>query len=308
MVEPKLVDSDVLVTGGAGFIGSRIAQRLVGDNDVTVLDDCSTGAARAVPDEAELVRGDVRDPDAVADAMGSADVVFHEAALVSVSRSVDDPRASHERNVRGTLEVLEAARRCDARVVLASSAAIYGDPESVPIPETHQTDPASPYGLDKLVLDEYARLYHDLYGLETVPLRYFNVYGPGQPANDYSGVISIFLDRARDDEQITIFGDGEQTRDFVHVNDVVRANVLAAASDIAGEAYNVGTGRQVTIADLADMIVRHTESNAEIVHGEPRDGDIRQSCADISKIRDELGYEPTVPLEEGIRDLVESEA
>lgn len=307
MVETKLVDSDVLVTGGAGFIGSRLAQRLAGDNDVTVLDDCSTGTARNVPDGAELIRGDVRDADAVADAMESADVVFHEAALVSISKSVDDPRGSHARNVRGTLEVLEAARRCDARVVLASSAAIYGNPESVPIAETHPTDPTSPYGLDKLALDEYARLYYDLYGLETVALRYFNVYGPGQPANDYSGVIKIFLERARNDELLTVFGDGEQTRDFVHVDDVVRANVLAATNDAAGEAYNVGTGRRVTINDLADMIVQYSESNATIVHDDPRDGDIRHSCADISKISEQLGYEPTIPLEGGIRELVAAE-
>ncbi|ELY67282.1 NAD-dependent epimerase/dehydratase family protein [Natrinema versiforme] len=307
MADPELVDTDVLITGGAGFIGARLAHQLVDDNDVTVLDDCSSGTPRAVPDDATLVRGDVRDEADVVDAMDSADIVFHEAALVSISQSVEDPRASHDRNVRGTLEVLEAARRCDARVVLASSAAIYGHPDAVPIPETHPADPTSPYGLDKLALDEYARLYHELYGLETVALRYFNVYGPGQPVNDYSGVINIFLERARNDDPLTVFGDGEQTRDFVHVDDIVRANVLAATGDVAGEAYNVGTGRRVTINELADMIVRHSESDAAVVHDEPREGDIRHSCADISKISEHLGYEPTISLEDGIRELVATE-
>ena len=293
---------ELLVTGGAGFIGGRLVDALTRDHDVRVLD-------RAIPDhlptDVTFIRGDVRDEATVAAATDGVDVVFHQAALVSVAQSVDRPRESHDHNVAGTLTVLDAARTHDARVVLASSAAIYGHPESQPIDESEQTTPTSPYGLEKLAVDHYARLYHELYGLETVALRYFNVYGPGQTGGDYAGVISVFLAQALAGEPITVHGDGEQTRDFVFVDDVVQANRLAATTDAVGEAFNVGTGETTTIRELADLVREYTDTESTIVHTEPREGDIRHSQADVSKARELLGYEPTVSFTDGLERTAE---
>lgn len=300
-------DQTVVVTGGAGFIGSHIADALVPDNDVRVLDDCSTGYQENIPDGAELVSGDVRDEDVVSAAIEDADLVFHEAAEVSVQRSVEQPKRSNEVNVGGTLNVLEAARDADARVVLASSCAIYGVPDSVPLSETERLGPRSPYGVDKAAIDSYAEVYHEQYGLETVALRYFNAYGPRQTAGEYSGVISIFLDQARRGDPITVEGEGEQTRDFIHVSDVVRANLAAATTDAVGESYNVGTGEETSILTLAETVKRAADSDSDIVHVEGREGDIPRSVADLSKSRELLGYEPTVSLEDGLRTLVDDE-
>ena len=295
----------ILITGGAGFIGSHLASALVDDNVVRILDNLSSSKRANVPEDATLIEGDLRDAATLERATTGVDLIFHEAALVSVQGSVEDPLGSHEINATATLEVLEAARREDARVVLASSAAIYGHPEEVPIAEADPKTPASPYGIDKLAIDHYARRYNELYVLETVALRYFNAYGPGQTAGDYSGVISIFCDQAIDDEPITIHGDGGQTRDFVFIDDIVQANLRAATTEQVGTAYNVGTGTSVTIQELAETIVDVTGSTAEITHTEGRDGDIRHSKADIAAIRSELGYEPTVSLHEGLEQTVE---
>jgi UDP-glucose 4-epimerase len=306
MNSPVIEGQEILVTGGAGFIGSHIAERLVGDNSVTVLDDLSSGHRGRLTGEERLVKGDVRDPDALSEAAGDGlDVVFHEAANVSVPRSVEEPRWSHEVNLDGTLEVLELARREDARVVFASSAAVYGDPDSLPVDETHRTEPLSPYGIEKLAADLYVRRYHDLYGLDTVALRYFNVYGPRQSATGYNGVITAFLDLAAGHEPLTIDGDGSQTRDFVHVDDVVQANLLAAATNGVGESYNVGTGESVTVSELAEVVNDLAGSDAGVTHGPPRAGDIDASRADVSKAREALGYDPAVGLREGLAPLVE---
>jgi UDP-glucose 4-epimerase len=301
---PDVSDRTVLITGGAGFVGSHLAEALVADNDVRVLDILSSGSREHVPDGAELIVGDVTDPETVAEAMDGVDLVFHEAAMVSVEQSVENPPASNRVNAGATIELLEAARREDARVVLASSSAIYGHPDSVPVSEDDPKEPTSPYGIDKLALDHYARRYHDLYGLETVALRYFNVFGPRQNP-EYSAVVSVFFDQAADGGPLTIEGDGEQTRDFVDVSDVVRANLLAATTDRVGEAFNVGTGHSVTINELAEMVAELADEKVEISHVEPRPGDIRHSEADVSKIRDALGYEPTVSLETGLKQLAE---
>ena len=298
----------VLVTGGAGFIGSHIVDELVGANDVRVLDDLSTGQEGHLHPDATLVRGDVCDPTALAEAMDGVDLVFHEAANASVARSVDDPVASHRVNTAGTLGLFERARAVDARVVMASSTAIYGDPTEIPVTEDEPTTPQSPYGVEKLTGDHYARVYHDLYGLETVALRYFNVYGPRQAGGDYSGVITTFLEQACAGQDITVEGDGSQIRDFVHVSDVVRVNLLAAATDAVGEAYNVGTGRSVSILELAELVRDLSGSRSEIVHVDERPGDIRASRADISKAKASLGFEPTVSLREGLAGLVRQPA
>jgi UDP-glucose 4-epimerase len=306
MVDGELTNRNVLISGGAGFIGSHLADALVEDNDVTVLDDLSHGQRAHVPDEATFVQGDVNDETVLDEAMRDTDVVFHQAAQVSVDRSVDAPQRSHATNVDATLSLLERARDHDIRVVLASSCAVYGQPESLPIPESAPLDPTSPYGLEKLTVDHYARLYNDLYDLETVALRYFNVYGPRQAGGDYSGVISIFLDQAADDEPLTVHGEGTQTRDFIHVSDVVRANLLAATTDAVGEAFNVGTGRETSVIELAETIREVMDAESDVVHTAPREGDIDRSCADTSKTAARLGFEATTGLEEGIGTLAES--
>jgi len=297
-----LTGQRVLVTGGAGFIGSHLAAALVEDNDVTVVDDLSAGDRSHVPDDATFVEADVRD-DVLPDLVANADCVFHEAAQVSVDRSVEAPVTSHDRNVDATLAVLEAARATDARVVLASSCAVYGHPATVPTPEDEPTEPTSPYGLEKLTVDHYARLYHELYGLETVALRYFNVYGPRTTGSEYAGVIDIFLEQATSGDPLTVHGDGSQTRDFVHVSDVVRANLLAATTDHVGESYNVGTGRKCSIADLAELCREAVGADVPIRHEDPRAGDVDRSCADTAKAASKLGFESSVALEDGLRDL-----
>lgn len=296
-------DRTILVTGGAGFIGSHIAEALVPDNTVRILDDLSGGRRSNVPDEASLIEADVRDTSELKRAVDGVDIIFHEAAEVSVASSVDAPLETNRTNADATLTLLEAARREDARVVFASSAAVYGHPETVPITEDHSKEPTSPYGVSKLVADHYVRLYASLYDIPTVALRYFNVYGPRQPGGDYSGVISTFVDQARSGGPITVHGDGEQTRDFVHVADVVRANLRAATTPNVGRAYNVGTGSSVTIATLAETIRTIADSESPIVHRDPRRGDIRHSLAETDAARERLDFETTVPLEEGLQTL-----
>lgn len=295
----------VLVTGGAGFIGSHLLEALVPDHDVLVIDDFSSGHRENIHPSVTVVEGDIRDRDRLDRAARDVDVIFHEAASVSVDHSIEEPERSHGINVDATLSLLEAARREDARCVLASSAAIYGQPERTPIAESDSKSPASPYGIEKLSIDHYARVYNDLYGLPTVVLRYFNVYGPRQTASDYSGVISVFLEQARNGRPITVHGDGSQTRDFVHVDDVVEANLLAMGTDHVGEAYNVGTGRTTSVEELATAVRDVIGSDSEIVHTEGRSGDIEHSQADIGKARSMLGYEPTTALEEGLETLVD---
>lgn len=302
---PEISGQRILVTGGAGFIGSHIAETLVTDNDVVVLDDLSSGTREYVPDTAEVIEGDIRDRETVSEAMAGVDIVFHQAAIVSVERSVADPEETHDVNLRATLQLLEVARRESAKVIFASSAAIYGQPNDVPIGESDPKQPTSPYGLSKLTADQYIRLYADLYDLEAISLRYFNVYGPRQTGGDYSGVISIFLQQAQNGEPLTVHGDGEQTRDFVHVRDVVQANLLAAKYGTKGDVYNVGTGESVSIRELAEIVrsVAGSRKSNRIKHIDARDGDIDRSQADITSIVSELGFEPNIQLKDGLKEL-----
>ena len=290
------------MTGGAGFIGSHIADSAREVNDLYVFDDFSTGSRDNLPDESTVIESNLRNTDRLTSTVEAVDLVFHEAAQVSVQRSIESPVQSQKTNLDPIHTILEAARDTDTRIVFASSAAIYGEPEYTPIDEGHPKNPTSPYGLEKLAADHYCRLYHELFGVEAVTLRYFNVYGPRQQAGDYSGVISIFREQALKDEPITIEGDGTQTRDFVHVDDVVQANILAATHEEApGKAFNVGTGTEITIRELAETIKEVTDSDSEIVHVEPREGDIDESIADVTRARETLGYEPKYDIHDGIK-------
>ncbi len=302
-----------LVTGGAGFIGSHLVDRLVADGHlVRVLDNFSTGrAGNLAPARASgavsIVEGDIRDATALDKAMADVDGVFHEAALVSVPQSVEMPELSCDVNAHGTARVLDAARRHRVRrVVYASSAAVYGDAQEHPTSERAATMPLSPYGLDKLYTEHVGALYHALYGLETVPLRYFNVFGPRQdPSSPYSGVISIFVSRLLGRAPITIYGDGGQTRDFVYVGDVVDANVRAMFGAYPGaRPLNVARGEATTLNALAAMLGELTGVTPSIAYAAARTGDIRDSVADITAIRAALGYEPAWTVRAGLEALV----
>ena len=303
METPAIRDRTILVTGGAGFIGSHLVDALVSDNDVRVLDDLSSGSRDHVHDDATLLEGDLCDDRVLESATEGVDLIFHQAAVVDVTETVDRPRETNRVNLEAGLALLERARQEDARVVIASSAAVYGHPAELPVSETTPTDPVSPYGVQKLALDRYARAYERLYDLPTVALRYFNAYGPRQ-RGPYSGVISTFAEQARAGDPITVEGDGEQTRDFVHVRDVVRANLLAATTEHVGHAYNVGTGERTSILELAETIREAIDADVPIVHRPSRPGDVRHSGADVSKARRKLGFESRVELETGIRRLL----
>ncbi|MEM6799485.1 MAG: SDR family oxidoreductase [Planctomycetota bacterium] len=300
-----------LVTGGAGFIGSHIATTLVERGDrVRVLDNFVSGYRHNLAhlgDDVEVIEGDVSDADAVRDAVEGVDVVYHEAALASVEASVRDPLASHAACMTATVNVLTAAQQAGARrVVLAASAAAYGDQPAVSKCESDVLDPLSPYAASKIASEFYCKAFTKSFGLETVSLRYFNVYGPRQdPTSEYSAVIPIFVSKMIAGERPTVFGDGLQARDFVYVSDVVQANLLAAESDAAvGKVINVACGRQFTLLDLIAAINGALGEAIEPIFAEARTGDIRESLADISLARRLLAYEPQFDLHEGLRHSI----
>jgi len=296
-----------LITGGAGFIGSHIAEALVQQGcDVTVLDNLTSGHLEnldAVRDAITFVQGDIQDEKTLAEVAQKCDTVFHQAAIVSVTKTVAEPVSSTAVNDLGTLKVLEAARRNNVkRVVLASSSAVYGDDPQLPKIESMTAHPLSPYAVQKLTNEFYASIYHRLYGLETACLRYFNVYGPRQdPSSPYSGVISIFMTRATGSMAPIIYGNGHQTRDFVFVKDVVQANLLAATSEAApGQVFNVGTSDSVEINALWYKIARLAQCKVEPEYADPRPGDIVHSLAGIQKARERLGFRPSVSFDDGL--------
>ncbi|RMD85396.1 MAG: SDR family oxidoreductase [Candidatus Dadabacteria bacterium] len=297
-----------LVTGGAGFIGSNLVEALVeAGHHVRVLDNLSNGDEKNLEPFAgrvEFVRGDVRDRRTVARAVEGVEVVFHLAALGSVVRSVEDPAASNDVNVAGTLEVLLAARDAGVRrVVYSSSSSVYGDNPALPKREDLATSPISPYAVSKLAGEQYARVFYRVYGLETVCLRYFNVFGPRQrPDSPYAAVIPRFMRAALAGEPLVVFGDGRQSRDFTYVENVVRANLLAAqAPGVAGEVFNVACGRRITLLEIIETLERITGRRLERRHEAPRVGDVRHSEADVSAAAARLGYRVEVSFEEGLR-------
>lgn len=301
----------VLVTGGAGFIGSHTVARLLAEgHSVRVLDDLSTGKRENLAPfggAVEFLEGDITDVAAVERAVAGMDAVMHLAAVVSVPVSVERTAFAHAVNATGTLNVLEAARRAGVRrVAYASSAAVYGAIAELPAREEAPLVPTSPYGSQKRYNEETARLATELHGLETVGLRYFNVYGPRQdPRSPYSGVLSIFIDRILGDQPVTIHGDGLQTRDFVFVGDVARANVAAlTAPGGSGRAFNVGTGTAVTVLEAYRAIARSVGRDVEPAFGPGRAGDIRHSRADVGAIARELGWQAGVAFESGIGETI----
>jgi len=296
-----------LVTGGAGFIGSHLVDALMRKGTrVSVIDNLSTGKRENLPEAAMnfvFHEGDIRDWVLLRKVMEGVDVVFHQAAVVSVPLSVAEPLESAAVNEMGTLSVLEAARQAGCRrVVLASSSAVYGDDPELPKHEAMALRPLSPYAVQKMVGEHYAGLYSTLYGLETTCLRYFNVFGPRQdPASPYAGVISIFMDRAVADQAPAIYGDGEQTRDFVYVQDVIAANLLAAAEKgAAGKIFNIGTGITITINRLWQLVAEMAGITLTPEYKTAREGDILHSVAAIDASRRDLGFVPRVGFEEGL--------
>jgi len=300
----------VVITGGAGFIGSHLAEELAENNEVVVIDNLSTGKLENIKhliDNKKIVfkKGDIRDLDFLKEEFKGVDYVFHQAAIVSVPFSVEDPILTNEVNVNGTLNVLIAARDCGVKkVIYASSCAVYGDNPNLPLKEDMLPMPLSPYAVTKLAGEYYCQVFTEVYGLPTISLRYFNVYGPRQDANsDYAAVIPKFIKRVLEDKPPIIYGDGKQTRDFIFVKDVVKANIMAAKSNATG-VFNIASGKQVSINELANLIIEIMGKDFEPIHQRPRPGDIRHSIADISKAKEKLNFQPEYSLKEGLEKTV----
>ena len=299
-----------MVTGGCGFIGSHLTRELAKLGEVTILDNLSTGRTWRIQDlldrgRVQLIRGDLLDQDLLAEICRGMDRIFHLAADVSVGRSLSHPRKVHETNATGTLGLLEAARNAGVGgFIFASSAAVYGDGPFNPKQETTPPEPITPYGASKLAGEYYCEAYRRSYGLRTVSLRYFNVYGPGQdPRGDYAAVIPRFIMEVLRRRPPVIFGDGTQVRDFVAVRDVVRANILAMQRDATG-VFNIGSGDGTTVLDLARAVMGIGGLSRDPVFEKPRPGDIRVSVADISRARDVMGFRPKVHLADGLQETL----
>jgi len=312
MVEVKM--SNVLVTGGAGFIGSNLTEALLQRGHfVRILDDFSTGKRenlifdKAYPSP-EVIKGDIREFSTCQKAVKGIEYVFHQAALPSVQRSIEDPETSNAINVGGTLNILLAAREEKVkRVIYASSSSVYGDTPTLPKHEEMPPDPLSPYALQKYIGEQYCRLFYQLYGLDTISLRYFNIFGPKQDPNSlYSAVIPKFIDALLQGRPPIIFGDGEQSRDFTYIENVVQANLLAmSAEHLHGEAINIACGKRISLNQLLNVLKEILGSKLSPIYQEPRQGDVKHSLADIRKGKEILNYEPTVGIEIGLEKTVE---
>ncbi len=300
----------VLITGGAGFIGSNLAEELAEGNQVVILDDLSTGRMENIRgllenNNVRFIKGSTTDFNLLRQSFRDVDYVFHQAAIPGVPASVKDPVTSNIVNINGTLNVFVAARDNGVRkVVCASSCAVYGDTEVIPTAETAQLNPKSPYAVTKLAGEYYCSVFNEVYNMPSVSLRYFNVYGPRQdPGSEYAAVIPKFITRALAGEPLVIYGDGLQTRDFVFVRDVVKANIMAAENRETG-VFNIGSGEAITVNELASVIVKLCGKNLEMMHIEPREGDIMHSQASIEKAG-RIGYKPEYGLEEGLKETIE---
>jgi UDP-glucose 4-epimerase len=310
----QIKSQTVLVTGGAGFIGSHLVDRLLADGyKVRVLDNLSTGKLNNIRTHLrekrfQFIKGDIANPSTLKRALKGIQVVFHEAAQVSVSDSFRNPTRASEINTTGTLRLLESSAECGVqRLIYASSASVYGDQGRERVKEDATLKPMSPYAVSKLAAENYCSVFNQLGKLETASLRYFNVYGPRQGVNQYSGVITLFQDTVRRNKPPIIYGDGKQTRDFVHVLDVVEANMLAMKTKkAAGEIFNIGTGQKTSILTLAKMIIQASKNKQlRPIPLSARLGDITHSCADIKKARTYIGYSPRITLRDYLAELTQ---
>jgi len=301
-----------VVTGGGGFIGSHIVEELIRRNEtVTVIDNFSTGKHENVEpfeDDVDVIEADIAEAKNLTQFLKGADYVIHQAAIPSVPKSIIDPVKSHNANVNGTLQLLVACREAGVkRVVYASSSSLYGDSPTLPKHEGMMPNPLSPYGAQKLFAEMYCQVFTRAYGLETVALRYFNVFGPRQDAtSQYSGVLALFIPAVLQDRRPTIHGDGLQSRDFTFVKNVVEANLLACkAPGVAGEVFNVACGDRITVNSMLQQINKITGKDVAPIYSEPRKGDIKHSQADITRAKERLGYQPRVSFEDGLRSTIE---
>lgn len=300
-----------LVTGGAGFIGSHLVRALLARGErVRVLDNFSTGKREnlaAVATQVETVEGDLRDSQACVEACRDVETIYHLGALGSVPRSIDDPLTTNAVNVLGTLNMLVAARECRVRrLVFSSSSSVYGDTPTLPKHEEMRPSPRSPYAVSKLAAEEYCRAFAKTYGLETVALRYFNVFGPRQdPGSQYAAVIPRFLTALQERRRPTIYGDGEQSRDFTYVSNVVDANLLAGdAHGVAGEVFNIACAEQISVREMLERMARMMGTEADPEYRDERKGDVKHSRAAIEAARERLGYRPSVLFDEGLSRTV----
>ncbi|QYZ79868.1 SDR family oxidoreductase [Methanofollis formosanus] len=299
-----------IITGGAGFIGSNLAGALSQNHEATIIDNLSTGRIENIQDlidreDIRFVQGDINDATLLLDLFQDADGIFHQAALPSVQRSVKNPMATHKANVTGTLNVLLAARDAGVRkVVMASSSSVYGNTPTLPKHEGMIPHPLSPYAVSKIADEYYASVFSDLFGVQTVCLRYFNVFGPRQdPNSQYAAVIPNFVKRILNDQPPIIYGDGKQTRDFTYIKNVVQANIRAMESDAQG-AFNIACGERIDLLELASTIMEIVGKDLQPVHEAPRPGDVRDSLADISRAREAFGYAPEYDLKTGLMETI----
>jgi len=302
----ELKGSNILVTGGAGFIGSHIVDRLSRENRVFVLDNLFTGSMSNLEkskDRITFIEGDIRDKQLVNDSIAKVDYIFHLAAHVGNIRSLKDPYFDMAVNIGGMLNLLEACRHSNIkRLVYSSSGAIFGEAKYLPIDEDHPLNPESPYAVSKLAAEKYAYAFNKVYGVPTTTVRYFNAYGPRQDSSEYANAISIFISLTRQGKPVTIFGDGEQTRDFIFIDDIVNANILAATQPRAiGEIFNISTGEVHNIKQLIDLISKVSGREVPYSHADFRVGEVRHSKANIEKAKELLGYRPQTELAEGLR-------
>ncbi len=307
-----MTDKIIVITGGLGFIGKHLIREVVLTNPtkIYVIDDLSNSSENDFEEfkehPVELIIHDVSTK--LPDLNTSIDYIFHLAALVSVPESFEHPLRTHQVNETGFINVLEFCKVYNVKkLIYASSCAVYGSSPNVPLAESERVVPESPYGLTKLNNEYYARFFHQAYGLESIGLRFFNVFGPGQkPISAYAGVISIFMDRAKKDLELTIYGNGEQFRDFIYVEDIARALIAASESQVKMGVYNVGTGKPTSLNDLFQTIAHIAAYKKAPIYAAPRLGDVEKSCADVSRIENDMNYSPTYSLEEGLLELYKS--
>jgi UDP-glucose 4-epimerase len=305
----------VLITGGAGFIGSHLLNHLLKSGyEIAVLDNFSSGKIENIKEHLHnknfrLIKGDIRNPEDVKKALQNIDAVCHLAAIVNIPLSIENPSLTNDVNVQGTLNLLEASiKNGIKRFIYVSTCAVYGEAKYLPIDEEHPTNPLSPYGVSKLTAEHYCKVFHKIYGLQTICLRFFNVYGPKQPSGPYGGVITTFLESLKRNKPIIIYGDGNQTRDFIYVKDAVEACALALIhKNCAGKTFNIGTGTKTSINELAQVLIEQiNKSNVKIIHVKERKGDIKESYADIRKAEKELGFKPKFSIREGLKEFINS--